>query len=264
VIALLALLALAGGVVSDELAPRFWSRNALVADLISGVIVVMLSAGVLNEAVERRGRRRWSVLAQYVMFQLVRNARMIWTGVLDLAGVMPADMDGREAIDAAAGMVRDTQSLSATVREAIANQDRRRLLHEGISEFVVHCDEVLGRWAAVMLNADAYAEIVDRHVELVSDVSWVGSLLDYYEPNDDDRRRRRISASSPALQIEGELDDGQLADRLVTIAQLAEELDRTTLELALRIVPIEWWAARLGTTPPTVRLDPETEPNSAR
>jgi hypothetical protein len=37
---------------------------------------------------------------------------------------------------------------------------------------------------------------------------------------------------------------------VVVIAQLAEELDRTTLELALRIVPVEWWGARLGTTVP--------------
>ena len=33
---------------------------------------------------------------------------------------------------------------------------------------------------------------------------------------------------------------------VVLIAQLAEELDRTTLELALRIVPVEWREARLG------------------
>jgi hypothetical protein len=38
-----------------------------------------------------------------------------------------------------------------------------------------------------------------------------------------------------------------LADRIVVISQLAEELDRTTLELALRIVPVQWWEERLGT-----------------
>jgi hypothetical protein len=30
--------------------------------------------------------------------------------------------------------------------------------------------------------------------------------------------------------------------------QLAAQLDRTTLDLALRIVPAEWWEARLGAT----------------
>ena len=38
-------------------------------------------------------------------------------------------------------------------------------------------DELLGRWAGVMLNADVYAEIIDRHVELVGDLAWLGTLL---------------------------------------------------------------------------------------
>jgi hypothetical protein len=108
----------------------------------------------------------------------------------------------------------------------------------------------------VMLNADAYAEIVDRHVELASDVAWLGSLLDSSESPDDSVRRRR-SRSSPAVQIEGEVDDERLTDRIVTITQLAENLDRTTLELAMRIVPVEWWAARLGTTVPAPPDDVE-------
>jgi len=45
--------------------------------------------------------------------------------------------------------------------------------------------------------------------------------------------------------------DGKwLVDRLVVITQLAEELDRATLDLALRIVPVQWWEARLGTAAP--------------
>ena len=43
----------------------------------------------------------------------------------------------------------------------------------------------------------------------------------------------------------------------MTITQLAEDLDRTTLELAMRIVPVEWWAARLGTTVPVPPLQGE-------
>jgi hypothetical protein len=123
---------------------------------------------------------------------------------------------------------------------------------------VLEGDELLGRWAAVMLGADIYAEIVDRHVELISDLSWVGSLLEHSDPDVEDHRRRQV-AKSPAVQIEGEIDDAQLADRIVTTTQLAEQLDRTTLELALRIVPVEWWAARLGTTPPAIHVDSEED-----
>src|SRR5262249_16051061 len=105
---------------------------------------------------------------------------------------------------------------------------------------------------AVMLNADVYAEVIDRHVELASDISWLIGLLDNSDPPVDHRRRRRAS-SSPAVQVEGDIEGEELAKRIVVIAQLAEELDRATLELALRIVPIEWWAARLGTDAPRLR-----------
>jgi hypothetical protein len=44
------------------------------------------------------------------------------------------------------------------------------------------------------------------------------------------------------------MDDDRLAKRIVAIAQLAEQLDRGTLDLAVRIVSVAWWEARLGTT----------------
>ena len=122
---------------------------------------------------------------------------------------------------------------------------------------MIHNDEVLGRWAGVMLSTDLYAEVIDRHVELASDLAWLGSLLDNIDPSDDDPRQR-VSRSHPAVQIEGAIDDEQLAERLVAIAQLAEDLDRGTLELALQLVPVEWWAARLGTTAPVLKIDPGT------
>jgi hypothetical protein len=44
------------------------------------------------------------------------------------------------------------------------------------------------------------------------------------------------------------MDDDLLVQRLVAITQLAEQLDRGTLDLAVKIVPVAWWEARLGTT----------------
>src|ERR1700676_752961 len=87
-LAILALAVLVGAVVSDVLDGSFWVRHALLASLVGSVVVVMLTVAVVNEILERRRRRRWSVLAQYVMFELVRNARMIWSGILDLAGLL--------------------------------------------------------------------------------------------------------------------------------------------------------------------------------
>jgi len=257
VLAVVALVALIAGVVSDALGRHFWARHPLLANLAASLIVVMLSVALVNEAVERRRRHRWRVLAQYVMLELVRHARMVWTGIIELAGLMPSDAHSAASINAGARAVRDTPRLAQGIRQLVADGDRRRLLHAGINRSVSRSDEVLGRWAAVMLNADAYAQLIDQHVELASDVAWLGSLLDEFEPIDEDRGRQRRSQSSPAVQIVGAIDDNQLADRVVGITQLAEELDRGTLELALRIVPVEWWAARHGRTAPISRVGPQ-------
>lgn len=153
--AAVALLALIGGVVSDELAPRFWGRHAPLAGLASSVITVVLTVALINEAVERRKRQRWSVLAQYVMLQLVRDARLIWTGVAQLAGLLAAGTHTPASIDMGAEAVRDALRLAPAIRELIADPDRRQQLRNEIALLVAQSDEVLGRWAAVMLNVDA-------------------------------------------------------------------------------------------------------------
>jgi hypothetical protein len=248
--AVLALLAFGGAIAWDATSGSFWARHTLLASLFASVIVVMLSVAVINEVLERRRRQRWSVLAQYVMFELVRNARMIWSGVLDVAGLLPTDAGTQESIDGAAEVVRDTSRLTAALRAVVADADRRRSLHTEVTLLAAHANEVLGRWAAVMLNTDLYAEVMDRHVELAGDVAWIEGLLDTSHPPDDLRRQRR-ARGNPAVQIWGDLGDEWLADRLVVITQLAEQLDRGTLDLALRIVPVQWWQERLRAAPPT-------------
>jgi hypothetical protein len=249
ILAAVALAALVAGAVSDLTDASFWRRHALLAGLAASVIVVMLSIAVINEVIERRRRQRWSVLAQYVMFELVRNARMIWSGILDAAGMLPADPNQANAVDAGAQIVRDTSRLTAAARSVADNDDGRARLQSELAFLAEHADEVLGRWAALMLDSDVYAELMDRHVELAGDVAWLGSLLDTAQPPDDERRQRR-ARSSAAVQIEAVLGGEWLADRIVVITQLAEELDRGTLELALRVVPVQWWEARLGTAVP--------------
>src|SRR4029453_7241845 len=67
-------LALAGvvgwGLTNDE----FWFRHTLFTALVASMLVVAVTAAVLNEVLERRQRERWSVLAQYALFDLVRTA----------------------------------------------------------------------------------------------------------------------------------------------------------------------------------------------
>jgi hypothetical protein len=246
--AALALLALAAAIASEQFGEHLWVRHPLFAGLVSSAIVVMLSVAIVNEALEIRGRRRWSVLAQYVMLELVRDARMVWTAAVELAGLMPAETDSSTALEAAAAVVHDTPRLTKAVHGLLADDARRQVLRDRVRRVTAHNDEVLGRWAAVMLNAEAYAEVIDRHVELAGSLAWLGSLLDQSEPSDGEDLRWQRARSNPAVQITGEIDDDRLAQRIVAITQLAEQLDRGTLELAVKIVPVAWWEARLGTT----------------
>jgi len=247
----LSVLVLSGAVVWDFVNDGFWSRHALFAGLVASLIVVALTAAVLNEVLERRQRQRWSVLAQYALFDLVRTARLVWAGLLELAGLVPDGEFEDGALAAGTEAVLDTPHLAAAIDEMLANPDRREQLHRLIARLRAHGQEVLGRWADVMVNSGTYAEIVDRHVELYSRLYWWGSVLDESEPLEEHLRGPRLSRLSPATQATGPVDDEWLRDNLVAIAQLAESLDRSSFELAMQIVPPEWWAAQLPDRPST-------------
>jgi hypothetical protein len=247
----ISVLVLSGAVVWDLANDGFWSRHTLLTGLVASLIVVAVTAAVLNEVLERRRRERWSLLAQYALFDLVRAARLVWGGLLELAGLVPEGELEEGALAAGSETVLDTPRLAAALDDMLASADRREQLHRLIVELVGHGQEVLGRWADVMVNSGTYAEIVDRHVELYSRLYWWGSVLDESEPLDEHLGRPRLSRVSPATQASGPIEDEWLRDNLVAIAQLAESLDRVSFELAMRIVPLDWWVSQLPDRPST-------------
>ena len=248
----LSVLVLSGAIAWDLANDGFWSRHALFTSLVASLIVVAVTAAVLNEVLERRQRERWSVLAQYALLDFVRTARHVWGGLLELAGLVPDGDDelGDEALAAGSKAVRDTPRLTAAMDEVLASTERREQLHRLIVGLLRQGQELLGRWADVLVNSGTYAEIVDRHVELYSRLYWWGSVLDESEPLEEHLSRPRLSRVSPATQAAvGPVGDEWLRDNLVAIAQLAESLDRGSFELAMRIVPLDWWVAQLPDRP---------------
>jgi len=248
----LSVLVLFGAIAWDLADDQFWSSHALFTGLVSSLIVVGVTVAVLNEALERRQRERWSVLAQYALFDLVRMARLVWGGLLELAGLVPDGEPDEVALAAGSEMVRDAPRLAAAIDSMMASAARREQLHRLITGLLREAQEVLGRWADVMVNSGTYAEVVDRHVELYSRLYWWGSVLDESDPLEEHLSRPRLSRVSPATQAAvGPVEDEWLRDNLVAIAQLAESLDRGSFELAMRIVPLDWWVAQLPDRPPT-------------
>jgi multisubunit Na+/H+ antiporter MnhE subunit len=247
----ISVLVLAAAVAWDFTNDGFWSRHALLSGLVASLIVVAVTAAVLNEVLERRQRERWSVLAQFALFDLVRTARLVWTSLLDLTGLVPDAELHDGLLEASTDAVRDTPRLVAAIDEMFADADSRERLRRLIAELLGYGREVLGRWAGLMVNSGLYAEIVDRHVELYSRLYWWGSVLDESDPLEEHLNRPRLSRLSPATQTSGPVEDEWLRDNLVAIAQLAESLDRVSFELAMRIVPIEWWTSQLPERPST-------------
>jgi hypothetical protein len=255
----LSVLVLCGAIAWDLANDGFWSRHTLFTSLVASLIVVAVTAAVLNEVLQRRQRERWSVLAQYALFELVRTARLVWSGLLELAGLVPDGELDEDSLAAGSEALRDTPRLAAAIDEMLASAERREQLHRLITELLGHGQEVLGRWADVMVNSGTYAEIVDRHVELYSRLYWWGSVLDESDPLEQHLSRPRLSRVSPATQTVGPVEDAWLRENLVAIAQLAESLDRGSFELAMRIVPVDWWVAELPDRPPTAEdLSAET------
>jgi hypothetical protein len=250
IIAGLSLLALVGAIVWDFANDGFWSRHALFTGLVASLIVVAVTAAVVNEVLERRQRERWSVLAQYALLDFVRTARMAWGGLLELAGLVPDGELGGGMLVAGSEAVHDTPRLAAAMDEMLASAERRQQLHRLIDGLFGLGQEVLGRWADVMVNSGTYAEAIDRHVELYSRIYWWGSVLDESDPLEEHLSRPKLSRISLATQ-EGPIEDEWLRDNLVAIAQLAESLDRGSLELAMRIVPLDWWVTQLPDRPST-------------
>jgi len=103
----------------------------------------------------------------------------------------------------------------------------------------------------VARHAGIEGTIVPRVLRGHGHLYWWGSVLDESEPLKEHLSRPRLSRVSQATQTVGPVEDEWLRENLVAIAQLAESLDRASLELAFQIVPLDWWATQLPDRPPT-------------
>src|SRR5690349_21656965 len=81
--------------------------------------------------------------------------------------------------------------------------------------------------------------------------TYVRSTRTIADPLEEHLSRPKLSRLSPATQTSGPVEDEWLRDNLVAITQLAESLDRSSFELAMRIVPVEWWTEQLPDRPST-------------
>ncbi|HEX7610170.1 MAG TPA: hypothetical protein VF380_05815 [Solirubrobacteraceae bacterium] len=237
--------------VSDFITGSFWEHHALLASLLANMLVVGVTLIVVNEVLERRDRRRWNLLAQSVLFALLQTARATWMGLVEVLRLVEVQSGAAEGLRSAAEVGRDSDRVSGAVRELLRDDERRARLQQicvGLSE---HASEVIARWAPVMVGASAYAEVLDRHVELAGRLEWLSNVLVHNDPPPGRSRHDvRLSRSNVATEHADELgNDDWLHDQILAVIRLATDLDEESREHAYSLVPLDWW------TESTVPLD---------
>jgi hypothetical protein len=145
-----AVIAVAGA--SDFLFGAFWSSHAMLTSLIASLLVLAVTVVVLNEVLDRRDRRRWSVLAQYVLFQLVQCARASWLGFAELVTEQAIETGASEGLLAGAQRALDTTAFSAATKAMLEDPERRRV-QEMVVILATHSRGVIAGWASVMVGA---------------------------------------------------------------------------------------------------------------
>jgi hypothetical protein len=231
---------------SDFVIGSFWAGHEMLTSLVANLLVVAITVVVVNEALERRERRQWNLLAQSVLFALTQSARATWTGLLEVLRLGEVHSGTVEQLEEGAAVTHDTARVSAAIRELLADEQRRSVLQSVTVALADHASGVIARWASVMVNASPYAAVLNRHVELAGRLQWLSSVITHNEPPPDQSARDRVLVRSSIAGEHAEEfgSDDWLQDQLLAIINLATELDHRSRELAYSIVPLAWWASR--------------------
>jgi predicted nucleic acid-binding protein len=238
-------LILAAG-ASDFVIGSFWQHHALLTSLLANLLVVAITVIVVNEVLERRDRRRWSLLAQSVLFALTQSARATWSGLVEVLKLGEVHSGSVETLREGAGVARDASRVSDAIHELLADPKGREQLQRVTVGLADYANEVIARWAPVMVNASPYAQLLDRHVELAGRLEWLSSVLSHNEPLDGQSVSERILVRSSVASEHAEEfgGDERLHDQILAVVNLATELDYRSRQEAYSIVPLSWWTDR--------------------
>src|SRR5271154_6743373 len=156
---------LIGAVVGSDFAvASFWARHALLTSLLANVLVVGITVVVLNGLLERRDRQRWSLLAQSALFALTQSARATWTAMIELLDITDVQSGDLDSLLGDARLALDAPRVSEAARTLLGEEDGKARLQRLGQALTQHYDEVIANWAAVMVGARPYAELLDHHV----------------------------------------------------------------------------------------------------
>jgi hypothetical protein len=236
---------LAAAVVADFVFRGFWNKHGLLTSLLASLLVVAVTVAVLNELLERRDRKRWSLVAQSALFALIQGARLTWTAMVEVLELAEVQSGTVESLDENARIALDRERVSGATTQLLAEPERRQVLQTRVKRLSDHASGVIANWASVLVGAAPYAKMLDRHVELQGRLEWLSSVLAHNEPVPDlSGRSRRMTRANVASEQAELFDDDWVHGMVVSITVLAAQLDRESREFAFSLAPGEWWEQR--------------------
>jgi hypothetical protein len=236
VTALLAIALLIFLISSDFYASSFWIDHPATTAVLGALGTVLVSVTVIEVILNRRAERRWRLLAQYALLELAETARGAWAvllGVVETEG----DDSNETADPSRVTRVLDSpdrapafkQKIEALLTDPQTRDDLRKSLEHALDV----SRELISRWGAVLTGSASFAEIFDRHVEMIGRIHGLWYFLAY-------GTRRGSRYRSPG----GSHSDDWFIDNLLSMTRIAIRLEDETWALALRVVPPDWWDKR--------------------
>jgi hypothetical protein len=146
---------LIAAIASDFVINSFWVEHAMLTALLASLLIVVITVAVVNEALDRRNRRRWSLLAQSAMFALVQRAWMTWMGmveVLELAEVQTGSMD---SLAEGWAVALDRGRVSSALDELMLHPQRRYRLRVTVERSSEDASRVISTGARARSSAVA-------------------------------------------------------------------------------------------------------------
>jgi hypothetical protein len=140
------------------------------------------------------------------------------------------------------------------VEAALLDPSLREQLTGQLAERVAAGHEILARWAVALTASATYAETFDQHVELylrVDGLQWF--LSEGYRMSDP--RGRRGRGRREYRSEGGEEEDKWFVDNLITTMNIGANLEDSTWDLAIRLVPVAWWDRRTAALAAATRSD---------
>jgi hypothetical protein len=226
-----AIVLLLGACVSDFTMGSFWARHAMFTDIVSTILVALVSLTVVQVVLEEQSEQRWRLLAQYGLFELADNANVTWLMLLKKLNVEGAADFQAEQVHAFLDSSDDVEAIRTFLAGSLGNPNRRETMLQVVDDLMTRNQTLITRWNVVMTGSRTYVGLFDRHVELFTRVNF----LQYYLRRGTPIGLKYWTSTDPETMF---------LDTVIAVLHLAVELEVETWTRALNVATSDWWFQR--------------------